>query len=525
VVACGLPLPGWDQGIGYPLLFKVFAVVLAVTMFINIMFVGSLDLLSHDLRGPAAQQLTAVLSADDDSPTPLADVHPAATASVSASVPLLQVERAVAMVAAIPDDATLALAPPQLPPRQPTPQHQQLLLQQQQQQDIHSANSKRPMVVPGVHRVVPPITTPKFIKYLESCQKDPDEVRIRRWMGRSGNHLEQLVMAYAVALFSGRPFVATPTWFDDVWNLNWSVTSEVDLHTELAISRVAVLDPAAGPPVTSVPLSETCVEFRGLGADCVFVFDTRCATTVADRRDIFVRQIRPLLQPGVFSACEVPSPDTLVIHLRDGDASFDVGSSHAQPPCDYFHRVIETGNRGQSFDKVLLVHSHQYKMNVCVDDIKRRHASKLVGDDAETTILHDTCVCLQARNLAVTSSGFGVSLAMMNTAVDLLFVVDAVSSILGPDMPKLDPDAWNIFTLPRKIDDFELDAPQLCAVFPHAVHYFVPPEGTIVAVARKEGGRGKVDSDQNRMKYFLEFQKYATLVETDCSKSAPSLEK
>jgi len=368
----------------------------------------------------------------------------------------------------------------------------------------------QPIVVAQRERPVP--THPKFIKYLEKCQRNPDEIRIKLWMGRSGNHLEQLVMAFAIAIFSGRPYVVTPTWLDDVWNMNET--------------RIAVADPWEPPPTSIAPLSESCVDFRGMAVngvpnDCTFIFDTRCETTVADRRDIFVRQIRPLLQPDVFSACEVPSKETVVIHIRDGDASFDVGSSHAQPPCEYFHRVIETGNRGRPFTKVLLVHSHEDRReNVCIADIKARHGNKLLGPDLPSTILHDTCVCLHATNLAVTSSGFGVSLAMINTQLDKLFVVDAVSSILDQSQPKLHPDAWSVLTLPRKIDDFELNVDQLCAVFPHAMHYRVPMDGTIVAVAQALGSAAgpKVDSDANRKKYFLNFREFSSLVETNCSK-------
>jgi hypothetical protein len=351
-----------------------------------------------------------------------------------------------------------------------------------------------------------------FQEYLANCHGDDIEaITLTGWMGRSGNHIEQLMVAFAFAMAAGRPFVVTPPWNDSVFN----VPDRLPVQTPL--------------PSNSLQPTGSC-KFRGNTHDCSSVFHQRCATTVSDRREIYLRQIAPLVRPEVYNTCVPSSKDTLVIHVRDGDAAHDVASSHTQPPCEYFHRIIEIGNRGHAFSRLILVHSGQDPENLCVEAIRSRHSGKLVDLDLPTSIAHDACVILQASNLALTSSAFGVSFAMMNTRVDQLFVIDAVTSILDPRQPKLHADAWNVFTLSRKIDDFQLDAKELCAAFPRAMHYRVPSNGTIISVTneakrarpadlskRRNGLHQAVEVKENKLEYFLHYSKYAKLVETNCS--------
>ena len=236
-----------------------------------------------------------------------------------------------------------------------------------------------------------------------------------------------------------------------------------------------------------------------------------------------MRQICPLLRPEVLSACKVPRNDTLVIHVRDGDVAMATTNSHAQPPCNYFHHVIETGNRGLPFEKIMLVHSNQGTVNWCIKDIQTRHAHKIVDAPKPTSVAHDTCVILQAKNLALTSSSFGITLTMMNKRIDQLFLVDSLTAInISDDRPKQHEKASKAkkFLVPRKIEDFELDPTELCAVFPRAMHYRVPVNGTIKAMARLGKEKGKVNKGRKKeteRRYFLHFDKYAALIETNCS--------
>jgi len=346
-------------------------------------------------------------------------------------------------------------------------------------------------------------------EYLTNCHGDDTEaITLQRWMGRSGNRIEQLVTAVAFAMIAGRPYIVSPPWNDTVFDVP---------------SKFAVQPPS---PSTLLQPTGSC-EFRGNTRDCPFVFQQRCATTVPDRRDIYLRNIAPLVRPEVHETCAPADKETLVIHVRDGDASADVASSHTQPPCEYYHRIIETGNNGHAFKKLIVVHSGQLPGNLCVEFIRNRHLGKVIDSDQSTSIEHDACVILHATNIALTSSAFGISFAMMNAHVDRIFFVDAVTSILDPKQPKLHPDAWNGLTLPRKIDDFQLDANGLCSTFPRAMLYRVPPDGTIIDVVneamRSKAGKQRVglhravEMAEYKQEYFLNYDKYSEFIVTNCS--------
>jgi len=347
-----------------------------------------------------------------------------------------------------------------------------------------------------------------FSKYLSRCHPHPDEINLRRWMGRSGNRLHQLMVAFSLALSSGRHYVTTPRWFDDVWNVS---------------HRIQVFPM---PPEKSEEPFPSCTGFRAPNNDCTYVIDKRCSTTVADRRNIYLQQIRPLLRHEVLSACEILSDETLVIHLRDGDVAADTSSPHAQPPCAYFHHVIQFGNDGLAFKWVLLVHSNQEPANPCVGDIQTHHASKLIHLEKPSTVVNDTCVVLQAKNLALTSSSFGVTLAMMSLHVKRLFVIDVVTAVLLNSNSAESSSAFSkSVTLARKIEDFELNVAELCSVFPQALHYSLPTNGTFMAIVNQldyvvkmnASGKGAVvDPKESKDEYFLNFEKYAKLVKTSC---------
>mmetsp|Transcript_2061 Transcript_2061/g.2385 ORF Transcript_2061/g.2385 Transcript_2061/m.2385 type:complete len:464 (+) Transcript_2061:179-1570(+) len=359
---------------------------------------------------------------------------------------------------------------------------------------------------------------PDLQDYLGKCQTSTNEIKIECWMGRSGNQMHQLVLAFSLALASGRPYVTTLEQYNDIKKGNmtksvWNIPSR--MHVKPA------------PPLSSFQGTGSCPGFRAPHLNCDCVFHQRCPTTVTDRRDIYMRQIRPLLRPEVLSACKVPRNDTLVIHVRDGDVAMATTKYHAQPPCHYFHHVIETGNRGLPFEKIMLVHSNQKeKVNWCVKDIQTRHAHKMVEAPKPTSVAHDTCVVLQAKNLALTTSSFGITLAMMNTQIDQLFVVDSVTAIViienaHTKQPKEVSDTEE-FKVLRMIEDFELDPAELCAVFPRAMHYRVPVNGTIRAMAKVGQEKGKIKnkrerSEETKRRYFLHFDKYAALIETNCS--------
>jgi len=353
------------------------------------------------------------------------------------------------------------------------------------------------------------LSVTSFSKYLNHCHPRPDEINVRRWMGRSGNRLHQLVVAFSLAINSGRSYVTTPRWFDDVWNVSDRIEINSSLSTNLMQSNLP------------------CAGFRASNNDCTYVIDKRCSTTVADRRNIYLQQIRPLLRYEVISTCEPLSNETLVIHLRDGDVATDTSSPHAQPPCAYFHDVILFGNNGVAFKWVLLVHSNQEPLNPCVSELSARHTDKLGSLDQPRTVINDTCMVLQAKNLALTSSSFGITLAMMSHNVARLFVIDVVTAVgLNSQTSNDHSDVSESTMLARKIEDFELNVTQLCSVFPQAIHYSLPFNGTFKAIAKQldlvkdTSGNSTVkptlDSKEFKDEYFLRFHHYAKLVKTSC---------
>merc|ERR1712037_121142 len=81
-----------------------------------------------------------------------------------------------------------------------------------------------------------------------------------------------------------------------------------------------------------------------------------CLTSVRERREMYKTMILPYVRPEVWQACEDPAEDELTIHIRNGDVATALTGNHPQPPCLYFHRVIETGNGGRPFTRLQLLY-------------------------------------------------------------------------------------------------------------------------------------------------------------------------
>lgn len=91
--------------------------------------------------------------------------------------------------------------------------------------------------------------------------------------------------------------------------------------------------------------------------------------------------------------------DRVTLHFRNGDVALAYGAQmlkgyHDQPPCLYYHRVIETGLGGRPFREVQLVFSKEEPQNPCIADIRSRHQDKLVLSPTNT-VVGDTCLLLK----------------------------------------------------------------------------------------------------------------------------------
>lgn len=282
-------------------------------------------------------------------------------------------------------------------------------------------------------------------------------------MGRTGNGLHQLVTAFGLARAANLSNVnigmavhpkgnhSNPMEYhfpDSVWDMTQEQIPVVGVDA----ASPALIYKACSDAEQNVFYADSDIAARartkgtrGETYDCMFSFYQRCDTTVQDKRQIYLQQIRPLLQPRVFTMCTPESDeDTLVIHIRDGDvnnhslvagprAGVQVSATlhHLQPPCAYFHRIIDGGRRGGlPYLHVRLVHSGAYPRSPCIDIIERLHPGKIIKDDPATdqSLARDTCLLTTARNIATTVSSFGTTAMMMNTVAQRIFVVDTIAS-------------------------------------------------------------------------------------------------
>lgn len=276
--------------------------------------------------------------------------------------------------------------------------------------------------------VLPLRSAAEFARECES--NSSNTIHIRKFMGREGNHLHQLTNALGIATFLRRESVIMPRWVDSVFNF-----------TDGRVNASGFSNP-------------NCTNFeveahKGVIYDCEYVFRNWCVTTAATRRKLY-GLIKPYLSRNVWSACE--PFDGLVIHVRDGDVSSRMNSvEHSQPPCAYFKSVIQSGN----YESVLLVHSGGYPASICVKVL--RDAYPGVVYEHAGSILRDACSILTAKNLALTSSSFGITLSMMSSSYDRLYLVDPLKAHTRGGMLQ------SIYR--RKVKDFELDLGQLCEAY------------------------------------------------------------
>ena len=59
------------------------------------------------------------------------------------------------------------------------------------------------------------------------------------------------------------------------------------------------------------------------------------------------------------------------IPTRTGDVATKRVGHHAQPPCEYFRHVADTGFEGRPFPKLRLVHEHASPLNPCAEALAK----------------------------------------------------------------------------------------------------------------------------------------------------------
>jgi len=298
---------------------------------------------------------------------------------------------------------------------------------------------------------------PDLQSYMDRCQAvDPEVVEIPTWMGRMGNRIWQVLNAVRIAEATGRKFVRIPR-----------AGGGLDHHLFGSPEGrlIEVTPPEAPGTCDFIPVSG---KMHAWHHDCRFLFFNRCRTTVKERMAAYNRYIMPIMRDDIMDRCKAGADDEVTIHIRNGDVALHIDTNpemrpeHRQPPCAYFHKVIQTGHNGSPFKRVQLVYSNEEPTSPCIDDILEKHKDKVILRPAPA-VPGDVCHILRAKNLATTMSSFATVLKMMNTGLQRLFF----ANMLSPKM--MTKEQYEI-----QMDYYEFRVNELCDVFPEVTSYSVP---------------------------------------------------
>jgi len=297
--------------------------------------------------------------------------------------------------------------------------------------------------------------------YMDKCQaSDPEIVEIPTWMGRMGNRVWQVLNAVRIAEATGRKYVKLP-----------KAGGGLDNHFfRNPKDQLIEITPSKSPSKSAgtcdfVPVSGKMYAWHH---DCRFLFFNRCRTTVLERQAAYQKYVLPLLNSEVRDKCEPGADDEVTVHLRNGDVALhndlnpEMRPEHRQPPCAYFHKVIETGYKGGPFKRVQLVYSTEEPASPCIEDILAKHKDKVVLKPA-TSLAGDVCHILEAKNLATTMSSFATVLKMLNHGLQRLFIVNMLSEKI------MTKEQYDI-----QMNYYEFKVDQLCQVYPEVTSYQVP---------------------------------------------------
>lgn len=169
-----------------------------------------------------------------------------------------------------------------------------------------------------------------------------------------------------------------------------------------------------------------CTRHAGPGHDPV----VSCSSDVRSRRRVMIQYIKPLLVPAARADRRGGRSEELVIHVRSGDAWGKTTFKGAplleynMPPCAYYDKIIETGNKGHAFEHVRVITEADHA-NPCVALMRERHSNRGVvvqtGSREE-----DAAAIMNARHLVTSQSFFSWSIAQMNERLETIFVTHIV---------------------------------------------------------------------------------------------------
>eukprot|EP00746_Dinoflagellata_sp_MGD_P092091 gnl/MRDRNA2_/MRDRNA2_36457_c0_seq1.p1 gnl/MRDRNA2_/MRDRNA2_36457_c0~~gnl/MRDRNA2_/MRDRNA2_36457_c0_seq1.p1 ORF type:complete len:982 (+),score=123.89 gnl/MRDRNA2_/MRDRNA2_36457_c0_seq1:139-2946(+) len=238
--------------------------------------------------------------------------------------------------------------------------------------------------------------------------------QIQEWFGRAGNNMWQIQTAILVAEAVDLKYVQLPP--------DGPVRQLFDLPQFLPVGK-AVSNVARKQ---HCDLEDDAGRYKEGNFDCKYSWYTRCKSTFAERDAAYVDILGPYLRRDVIDACEAPTEGTLTIHMRSGDKALSIPGvsgwkGGGQPPCAFFHTVIDTGFNGGPFKELQLVYDSEAKeKNLCVEDIIRKHKDKTIHFPAGP-IHFDACRVVKAKNLALAPSSLSTTLVHFAKDVKRLF--------------------------------------------------------------------------------------------------------
>jgi len=167
-----------------------------------------------------------------------------------------------------------------------------------------------------------------------------------------------------------------------------------------------------------------------------------CYADARTRRRVMIQYIKPLLLP--LARADVHSQDNgsneLVIHVRSGDVWATMTApkggtyfEYMMPPCAFYDKIIEIGNKGGAFQHVLVV-TEADNNNPCVDLIRMRHPKCTVRVQRSSRE-EDAAAIMNARHLVTSQSLFSWILAEMNERLETLFTTDFLPKFSEGIMP------------------------------------------------------------------------------------------
>jgi len=245
-----------------------------------------------------------------------------------------------------------------------------------------------------------------------------NETELPYMWGRLGDALNQLLW---YILWAERTNVTAVHVLDNGFK---KVEGFLDIPRDSQGRRTIWINPTSQPAVD--PGSD-CTRFEAPGGSVV-----SCSSDARSRRRVMIQYVKPLLVPWARAGMRsrVNGSDELVIHVRSGDAwskaTFKGNPlfEYNMPPCAFYDKIIETGNKGEAFQHVRIVTEADHA-NPCVDLIRKRHPNRNVLVQARSRE-EDADAIMNARHLATSQSHFSWILAEMNERLETLFLTHAV---------------------------------------------------------------------------------------------------